>query len=141
MNRVCSIFVQLLQFIPRAEFAAAARQHNAERHAYGFTCWTQLVAMLFCDLGRAQALREIEGGLAASQGKLRHLGVKVPPKRSTLPYANAHRAWQVFPTVFTRLYERFSAELWQHGRRRFRFRHKLLSLNATPIPLCVSLFG
>lgn len=140
MNRVCSIFAQLLQFIPRAEFAAAVRQHNAERHARGFTCWTQLVAMLFCHLGRAQSLREIEGGLAASEGKLQHLGVKAPPKRSTLAYANAHRPWQVFPTVFTRLYERFSAEIWQHGRRRFRFRHKLLSLDATLIPLCVSLF-
>lgn len=140
MNRVCSIFAQLLQFIPRAEFAAAVRQHNAERHARGFTCWTQLVAMLFCHLGRAQSLREIEGGLAASEGKLQHLGVKAPPKRSTLAYANAHRPWQVFPAVFTRLYERFSAEIWQHGRRRFRFRHKLLSLDATLIPLCVSLF-
>jgi hypothetical protein len=96
--------------------------------------------MLFCHLGRAQSLREIEGGLAASEGKLQHLGVKAPPKRSTLAYANAHRPWQVFQTVFTRLYGRFSAEIWQHCRRRFRFRHKLLSLDATLIPLCISLF-
>ncbi len=140
MNRVCSIFAQLLQYIPRAEFAAAVHEHNAERHARGFTCWTQLVAMLFCHLGRAQSLREIEGGLAASEGKLQHLGVKTPPRRSTLAYANAHRPWQVFQTVFTRLYGRFSAEIWQHCRRRFRFRHKLLSLDATLIPLCISLF-
>ncbi len=73
--------------------------------------------MLFCRLGRAQSLGEIEGGLAASEGKLQHLGVKTPPKRSTCGYANAHRPWQVFQTVFTRLYGRFSAETWRHGRR------------------------
>jgi hypothetical protein len=39
-----------LQFIPRLEFAAAVRKHQAERHAQGFHCWTQLVAMLSCQL-------------------------------------------------------------------------------------------
>jgi hypothetical protein len=42
------------------------------------------VALLFCHLGRAQSLREICGGLAASEGKLRHLGLPDAPKRSTL---------------------------------------------------------
>jgi hypothetical protein len=44
-------------------------EHGAERHARGFSCWGQFVAMLFCRLGRAQPLREICGGLAASEGK------------------------------------------------------------------------
>jgi hypothetical protein len=43
--------------------------------------------MLFGQLGHAQSLREITGGLAACEGKLRHLGVSEPPKRSTLSYA------------------------------------------------------
>jgi hypothetical protein len=34
---VCSIFPQILQLIPRLEFESAVRQHNAERHARGFT--------------------------------------------------------------------------------------------------------
>lgn len=140
MNRVCSIFAQVLQFIPRAEFAAAVRQHRAERHARGFRCWTQLVAMLFCQLGRAQSLREIVGGLAACEGKLQHLGVALAPKRSTLAYANEHRPWQLFQSVFTALYQRSVADARQWGRRKFRFKHKLLSLDATLIPLCLSMF-
>ena len=75
MSQVCSIFSQLLKLFPRAEFEQAVRQHRGERHARGFTCWGQFVAMLFCQLGRAQSLREICGGLAASQGKPRHLGL------------------------------------------------------------------
>ena len=62
MNRVCSIFSQLLQLFPRTEFAQAVKHHKAERHARGFDCWTQFIAMLFCQLGRAQSLREICGG-------------------------------------------------------------------------------
>ena len=55
MSQVCSIFPQLLKLFPRAEFEQAVRQHRGERHARGFTCWGQFVAMLFCQLGRAQS--------------------------------------------------------------------------------------
>lgn len=139
MNRVCSIFSQILQLIPRSEFQAAVREHKAERHARGFSSWTQFIAMMFCQLGHAQSLREITGGLAASEGKLRHLGVENAPKRTTLSYANGHRPWQLFPTVFYQLLERCQAEA-KGRKRKFRFRHKLLSLDSSVIPLCLSAF-
>lgn len=139
MNRVCSIFSQILKLIPRLEFQAAVNKHQAERHARGFASWTQLTAMLFCQLGHAQSLREITGGLAACEGKLRHLGIKDPPKRSTLSYANEHRPWQLYETVFHDLLQRCQAEA-KSQRRKFRFKHKLLSLDSTVIPLCLSVF-
>ena len=76
MNRVCSIFSQILQLFPRLEFEEAVREHKAERHARGFSSWGQFIAMLFCQLGHTQSLREICGGLAASEGKLRHLACR-----------------------------------------------------------------
>jgi hypothetical protein len=79
------------------------RQHQAEWHARGFSSWGQFIAMLFCQLGHAKSLREICGGLAASEGKLRHLGLSTAPARSTLAYANEHRPWQLQRTVFEQL--------------------------------------
>src|SRR6266404_2312109 len=139
MNRVCSIFSQLLQLFSRVEFEAAVRQHRAERHARGFTCWGQFVAMLFCQLGRAHSLREICQGLAASEGKLKHLGVPTAPSRSTLAYANQHRPWQLYQTVFLELLDRCQ-RVAHSGRRKFRFKDKLLSLDATVIDLCARLY-
>ncbi len=101
MSQVCSIFSQLLKLFPRSEFEQAVRQHRGERHARGFTCWGQFVAMLFCQLGRAQSLREICGGLAASEGKLRHLGLSAAPPRSTLAYANRQRPWQIYESFIS----------------------------------------
>lgn len=75
MQRFCSIFSQLLQLFPRGEFEQAVRQHAAERHMRGFPCWGQFIAMLFCQLGQAHSLREICGGLAATEGELKHLGL------------------------------------------------------------------
>ena len=140
MRRVCSIFSQILQFFPRLEFEAAVKKHNAERHARGFTCRQQLVAMLFCQLGHAQSLREICGGLAAVEGKLLHLGIKECPKTTTLSYANKHRPWQLYQTVFETVLGRCQDEASRLGRRKFRFKHKLLSLDATMVELCAESF-
>ena len=139
MNRVCSIFSQILQFIPRLAFEAKVREHKAERHARVFSSWTQLISMLFGQLGHAQSLREITGGLAACEGKLRHLGVKEPPKRSTLSYANKHRPWQLYRSVFYDLLEHCRGEAAGH-KRKFRFKHKLLSIDSTTIALSLSMF-
>ncbi len=137
MNRVCSIFSQLLRVFPRLEFEAVVQKHKAERHARGFTCWDQFVAMLFCQLGRAQSLREICGGLAATEGKLKHLGVQRAPVRSTLAYANEHRPWQLYEAVFQQLLGRCQGV---PGGHKFRFKNKLVSMDSTTIDLCASLF-
>src|SRR5580658_10189166 len=88
LNRVSSIFSQILHFIPRLEFQSLVERHKAERHTRGFSCWGQLVAMLFRQVGRAHSLREICGGLATCEGKLRHVGLPDAPSRSTPAYAN-----------------------------------------------------
>jgi hypothetical protein len=141
MRGFCSIFSQLLQLFPRLEFEGAVKQHQAEYHARGFTSWGQFVALLFCQLGRAHSLREICGGLASCEGKLKHLGIPQAPKRSTLAYANEHRPWELFQTVFGQLLAKCQALVaGQGGRKKFRFKNRLLSLDGTVIDLCVTLF-
>src|ERR1700752_908912 len=127
MNRVSSIFSQILQTIPRLEFQSLVQKREGERHARGFTCWGQLVAMLFCQLGRAHSLREICGGLASCEGKLNHVGARVP-RRTTLAYANEHRPWRLFEAVFYQLLEQCQ-QVAQTKQRRFRFKNKLLSMD------------
>ena len=144
MTRVSSIFSQILQLIPRLEFESAVRQHQAEWHARGFSSWGQFIAMLFCQLGHAKSLREICGGLAASEGKLRHLGLPTAPARSTLAYANEHRPWQLQQTIFEQLLTKCqtlaASQPGTRKKRKFRFQNPLLSLDASVIDLCATMF-
>jgi hypothetical protein len=141
LSTVCSIFSQVLELISRPDFDAAVHKHAAERNAKGFTCWGQLVAMLFCKLGSVNSLRDITNGLAASEGKLQHLGLPEAPKRSTLAYANAHRPSALFEDLFYRMLEAARSQAQQSGlRHKFRFKNKLLSIDATTIELCASVF-
>jgi Domain of unknown function (DUF4372)/Transposase DDE domain len=141
MVQVASLFNQLLQHFPRTEFAALVKKHGAEHAAKGFTCWTQFVAMLFCQLGRADSLREICNGLACCLGRLVHLGIAKAPCRSTLSYANEHRPAALFEELFWTAAARFREQQALGGKRhKFRFKHKLLSLDSTTISLCLTLF-
>jgi hypothetical protein len=137
MNRVCSIFSQILQFVPRLEFEAAVEKARHRQH--GFASWDQFGAMMFCQLGQAQSLREITGGLASCEGKLKHLGMDGAPARSTLAYANENRPWQAYQDVFQTLLGRCRDEAQNH-KRKFKFKHKLLSIDGTMIELSLSVF-
>ena len=137
MKRFCSIMNQLLQFFPRPEFEALVKETKAERHARGFSSWDHFVAMLFCQLGDAQSLREICGGLCSCGGRLQQLGIEAPAK-STLGYANAHRPWELFEKVFYALYARCQAEVGRTSR--LRIKKKLLSIDSTHVGLCSEVF-
>ncbi len=137
MVRSTSLFGQVLSLINRNEFGRHVKDLKADRRSKGFTCWDQFVAMLFCQLTQSQSLREISNGLRCCLGKLNHLGVKSAPKRSTLSYANAHRPWEVYQQVFFDLLKTCRSAA---PRKKFRFRNKLLSMDASVIELCVTMF-
>jgi hypothetical protein len=133
----CSMFSQILKLIPRLEFERLVKDTGAERAAKGLSSWGQFVAMMFCQLGRANSLREIEGGLKSCEGKLAHLGIEAPA-RASLSYANRHRPWQLYERVFYQLLERVRGDV--KARHKFRFKNKLVSLDSTLIDLSLSLF-
>jgi hypothetical protein len=122
-------------------FQGLVLKFGAERYAKGFASWTQLVAMLFSQLARADSLREICNGLACCEGRLVHVGLDRSPSRSTLSYANEHRPAKMFEELFFKVLGRFrNHEMLGEKKHSFRFKNRLLSLDSTTITLCLSLF-
>jgi hypothetical protein len=137
MSRFSSIFSQLLQLFPRWEFQKLVRETKSERHSRGFSSWGQFISMLFCQFSQAKSLREITNGLMSCEGKLKHLGITAP-KRSTLAYANEHRSWELYQQLFFALYGKCRSQI--HGKKKFRFKNKLMSLDSSTIDLCLSIY-
>ena len=142
MKRFCSIFSQVMQLLPRWEFDQAVRETRVHRHARGFSSWDQMVAMLFCQLGGAHSLREICHGLGSCEGRLSHLGMRGAPAHSTLAYANEHRSYKLYQQVFGSVLARCQAETRRlsGGRHKFRFKNRLVSLDASVIELCLEMY-
>ena len=137
MKASCSMFSQILKLIPRTDFERMVKETGAEYRSKGLSSWSQFVGMLFCQLGRAHSLREIEGGLKSCEGKPAHLGIEAPA-RSSLSYANGHRPWELFEKVFYSLFETVAAKAV--GKKKFRFKNKLVSIDSTVIDLCLSMY-
>lgn len=138
MVRHASLFSQLIALFDRKRFYELVYRHKSERFAKKFPSWDHFVAMLFCQVAQAKSLREICGGLACCMGKMRHLGMKTAPNKSTLSYANGHRPWQMYRDLF---YDTLQwCRLAAPGKHKFRFKNKLLTLDSTVISLCLNMF-
>ena len=64
------------------------------------------------------------------------------PKRSTLAYANEHRPWELYQTVFNQTLGKCQDLVASQGgrKKKFRFKNKLMSLDGSIIDLSVSMF-
>lgn len=133
-----SLFSQILSLIPRSLFKDLASQYGVEYRSKGFSSWDQFVSMLFCQFAQASSLREITMGLQSCEGKLSHLGMSAP-KRSTLSYANQNRSWEFYQALFESLLGLVRGEAGFRNQK-FNFKHKLFSIDASTIDLCLSVF-
>ena len=79
-----SLFSQLVALFNRVQFHSLVYRHKAERYSKGFSSWSHFVAMLLCQLAQAKSLRKICDNILCTMGKLRNLGLKSAPKKSTL---------------------------------------------------------
>jgi Transposase DDE domain/Domain of unknown function (DUF4372) len=131
-----TIFNQLLHLIPRHQFDRLVVEHCGDRYVKSFTCWQQFMTLMYAQLRGKDSLRDIETSLKAQSARWYHIGL-TSVKRSTLADANNARDYRVYEGLFYRLLERCQSITPRH---KFRFKNPLLSLDATLIDLCLSVF-
>ena len=96
---------QVLKQIPRRQFRSIVERHEADKWVKSFSCWDQLVAMVYAQLSGQRSLRDLEASFNAEPGRHYHLGCG-PLKRSTLSDANSHRPAAVFEELLAFLLAR-----------------------------------
>jgi hypothetical protein len=101
------IFSQLLKLIGRDQIEALARRQGSDRYCKSFYSYDHLVSMLYACFFEVSSLRELTTGLQANSLRLRHLGLKSSPRRSTLADANTRRDASFFEQVYRSLYDTF----------------------------------
>jgi transposase len=116
------------QHLPWADFEQLVAELGTDADARGFDSKSHLMAMLFAQLSGAEALRDVEAGMASHADRLYHLGV-TPAIRSTLADANRSRDSRLFSALFARMIGRLN-----RGQRRSLAETTYL-LDATAIPL------
>jgi len=136
MAQYSSVLSQLLSHIPRSEFAGIVARHGGDKRVRRFRCWQQFVALFYGQLSGQQSLRDLETAVRVNRRKLQQVGL-LNLSRSTLADANNRRSAAIFEELFHWLYGRCRRRAPGH---RFRFHHRLYSVDASLIHLCWKVF-
>ena len=91
------IFAQLISFLDRNHFNYLVRKYDGDRYVKSFTCWNQLMALMFGQLCNHESLRDVVVALEAHQSKCYHLGMgRNPIAKTTFATANQNREYRIF---------------------------------------------
>jgi hypothetical protein len=96
--------------------------------------------MLFMQLSGVSSLRDISNGLRSATGNLNHFGMIGAPCKSSISYQNKHRSYEVFMDMYFKLLDRYEPSLARRRKYANRLRRKIFIMDASIIPLCLSLF-
>ena len=137
MGHINTIFSQLLQLVDRHDFRRIEQKgYQPGRKYRTLGRWEQFVVMMFAQITTRCGLRDIVNQFQFQSSRLYHLGACVV-KRSTLADANSNRDAGFFEAIFHHQYKKCASVA---PKKRFRFKNKLYSLDASVVDLCLSLF-
>ena len=132
------VFAQLTAFLNRTQFNNYVRKYDGNRYVKHFTCWNQLLAMMFGQLSNRESLRDLIVAFEAHRAKQYHLGLgRKPIAKTTFASANQNRDYRIF--------EDFAFYMMEQARKKrvtdiFKLKGNVYAFDSTTIPLCLSVF-
>lgn len=105
------IFTQVLSLIPKSIVKEVCKRHQSDHYSKKFFFHDHLVTMLFSSFHSCSGLREVITGMQAEGERLRHLGLKNTPRKSTLADSNVKRSHKAFEELFHQLVSHFYKSL------------------------------
>ena len=139
MNTGKTLFAQIMDFLPWTTFARYVQRYGGDAGVRTLPCTEQFRVMAFAQLTYRESLRDIEVCLSAQAGKLYHMGLREPVRRSTLADANESRDWHIYFEFAQRLIVKARA-LYAGDAFRVELSNTVYALDATTIDLCLSMF-
>jgi len=137
MHKDKFVFAQLVAFLDRNKFNYIVRKYNGDKYVKHFTCWNQLLALMFGQLSNRESLRDLIIALEAHNSKCYHLGMGRSISRSSLARANQDRDNKIF--------EEYAYCLVNEARQKrvtdiFKLNGNVFAFDSTTIDLCLAVF-
>ena len=138
MNKSKYVFAQLIEFLDSDKFRHLVDKYDGNRYVKHFTCWNQLLALMFGQLSNRESLRDLIVALEAHQSKRYHFGLgREPIAKTTFATANQNRDYRIF--------EEFAFYMMDQARSKramdiFKLKGQVYAFDSTTIPLCLSVF-
>jgi hypothetical protein len=137
MNQGKYVFAQVVEFLPQRVFDRIVEKYDGNRYVKHFSCWNQLLCMLFGQLTNRDSLRDLIVALDAHRSKSYHLGFGKSVTRSTLAKANELRNCQIFEDF---AYHLIAIARKTRANEDFEIRGKVYAFDSSTIDLCLNVF-
>jgi Domain of unknown function (DUF4372)/Transposase DDE domain len=139
MNSGRTIFAQLMDRLPLAEFRRCVARYRGDYKVQSFSCLDQFLCLAFAQLTYRESLRDIETCLRAHARQLYHMGFRGGISRNNLANANQQRDWRIYAD-FARLLIAQARALYQHEALGVELNETVYAFDSTTVDLCLSLF-
>ena len=131
------VFSQLVTFLDEFKFLRIVKKYEGNKYIKSYTCWNQLLTMMFGQLSNRESLRDLIVSLEAHTGKLYHLGIGKSVTRSNLSKANEQRDYRIFQEYATFM---IAEARKRRIERIFELDGHVYAFDSTTIDLCLSVF-
>lgn len=138
MNQGQYVFTQLCNFLPKNQFDWFVKKYEGNKFVKSFTCWNQLLVMVFGQLSNRESLRDLVQTLNAHQSKFNRLGFGKSLTRSNLSKANEIREVRLFEDMANLMIR--TARSKRSDGKDFFLDNNVYAFDSSTISLCLSTF-
>ena len=140
MNQGKYIFSKLIEFLLRNNFIRCVSKYDDNYKVKTYSCWHQLLYMIFGQLSHRDSLSDLITCLQSQQSKSYHLGMGKGTSKANLAKANERRDY--------RIYEFFAAVLVVQAQKFAKpntsfdlpIDAPVYAIDATVVDLCLNVF-
>lgn len=140
MNQGKYVFTQVSSFLPQRVFDRFVLKHKGNFKIRHFSCWNQMLCMMFGQLSNRESLRDLVLTINAHPGKLYHLGFGRSVSKTNLALSNEQRSWLIYQEFAYHLIEEARKICLTDDNTAFSFANSVYAFDSTTIDLCLSVF-
>jgi hypothetical protein len=140
MNQGKYVFAQISSFLPQRVFDLIVLKHKGNYKIRHFTCWNQLLCMMFGQLSNRDSLSDLVLTINAHPGKLYHLGFGKSVSKTNLAKTNEQRPWLIYQELAYYLIGEARKICLPEADNTFSFTNSVYAFDSTTIDLCLSVF-
>lgn len=140
MNHGKYVFAQISSLLPRRAFDNLVNRYHGDYRVRHFTCWNQLLCMMYGQLSNKDSLSDLTLTVNAHSSKGYHLGFGKGISKANLGKSNANRDWRIFQDFAYHLIADARKICLTVDTSQFSFSSAVYAFDSTTIDLCLNVF-
>ncbi|RYY43433.1 MAG: IS4 family transposase [Chitinophagaceae bacterium] len=140
MNQGKYVFAQAIEFLSHNDFLRCVSKYQGNYKVKTFTCWHQLLYMIFGQLSNRDSLSDLVLCLQSQANKTYHLGMGKGTSKANLAKANEKRDYRIYEAFALELVAQIQLLDLSQTKFTLSVEAPVYAIDATVVDLCLNIF-